>query len=116
MRYSKSQIEFERKSILTVSSVYGIDILEDNVKECRKRLFEIFDKKYIARFKKKVNQRCRDAVIFILERNIIIGNALTLYTVGIDPKPIVFSEWSFPYNDSRIKRRDFTFSDFNTKR
>ena len=39
-RYRKSQLEFERYSILAVSSIYGIDILEDNVQQCRQRLFE----------------------------------------------------------------------------
>ena len=42
-RYGKSQLDYERYAVLAVSSVYGIDILEDNVVECRKRLFEIFD-------------------------------------------------------------------------
>src|SRR3989339_787701 len=41
--YGKSQFDFERYGILAVSSIYGIDILLDNVQECRKRLFNIFD-------------------------------------------------------------------------
>lgn len=41
-RYKRNQLEFERYSVLAVSSVYGIDILEDNVIECRNRLFNIF--------------------------------------------------------------------------
>ena len=36
-RYKKSKIEFERYSILALSSIYGIDILEDNLKECKTR-------------------------------------------------------------------------------
>src|SRR3990167_4589642 len=50
-RYSKSQLEYERNAVLAVSSIYGIDILEDNVVECRKRLFDIFDQKYTSLFK-----------------------------------------------------------------
>ena len=45
---------------------------------------------------------------YILKKNIIWGNALDLKTVGENPQPIVFSEWS-PVNGSMIKRRDFTF-------
>ena len=41
-RYKKSKIEFERYSILALSSIYGIDILEDNLKECKTRLYELF--------------------------------------------------------------------------
>jgi type I restriction-modification system DNA methylase subunit len=40
-RYGKSQLEYERYSVIAVSSIYGIDILEDNVVKCRDRLFGI---------------------------------------------------------------------------
>lgn len=107
-RYGKSQLEYERNAVLAASSIYGIDILEDNVLECRKRLFDIFDHKYTGIFKEAAKDKCRNAVKYILERNIIRGDALTLKTVGDNPQPIVFSEWS-PVNGSMLKRRDFTF-------
>ena len=47
-RYRKSQLEYERYAILAVSSIYGIDILEDNVQECRQRLAEIVDLRYVS--------------------------------------------------------------------
>ena len=94
--------------MLAVSSIYGIDILEDNAQECRKRLFEVFDTNYTNLFKKKTKNKCRDAVRYILKRNIIHGNALSLKTVGKNPQPIIFSEWSL-VNGSLIKRRDFIF-------
>ena len=109
--YGKTQLEYQRNAVLAVSSIYGIDILEDNVVECRKRLFDIFNQKYTSLFKKKAKDQCRNAVKYVLERNIIQGDALTLNTVGDNPQPIVFSEWSFPFNNSMIKRRDYTFSD-----
>src|SRR5271156_1634216 len=37
-RYGKSQLDYERYAILAMSSIYGIDILEDNVQQCRHRL------------------------------------------------------------------------------
>jgi hypothetical protein len=107
-RYGKSQLDFERYAILALSSIYGIDILEDNVQHCRHRLFGIFDLSYLRLFKNKTNDNCREAVRYILERNIIWGDALTLKTVGEKPCHIVFSEWS-PVNGSMLKRRDFTF-------
>lgn len=108
LRYSKSQLEFERYSILAISSIYGIDILEDNIQQCRERLLRIFDLNYLRLFKSKSSDDCRESVRYILERNIIHGDALSLKTVGNNPKPIVFSEWS-PVNGSMLKRRDFTF-------
>ena len=107
-RYHKSQVEYERYAVLSVSSIYGIDILFDNVLECRKRLFDIWDKKYSDSFKSSVKEECRNAVHFILGQNIIWGDALTLRTVGNNPQPIVFSEWSLVF-DNMLKRRDFTF-------
>ena len=56
-RYKKSQLEFERNVITAISSVYGIDILEDNVVACRKRLLEIFTDFYSRNYKEKVNQK-----------------------------------------------------------
>ena len=32
-RYAKSQVEFERYAVLAVSSIYGIDILDENVQQ-----------------------------------------------------------------------------------
>lgn len=108
-RYGKSQHDFERNAVLAVSSLYGIDILSDNVSQCGERLFDVFDAAYERLFPKTSKATCRDAVRFILARNIVWGDALTFITGGPEPKPIVFSEWSFPFNDSRIKRRDFAF-------
>lgn len=107
-RYKKTQLEYERNAVLAVSSMYGIDILEENIEQCRQRLFGIFDLNYLRLFKNKTNDNCRESVRYILERNIIHGDALTLKTVGDNPQPIVFSEWS-PFNGSMIKRRDFIF-------
>jgi hypothetical protein len=107
-RYEKIQLEYERNAVLAVSSIYGIDILEDNVAKCRNRLLEIFHNRYQAKFKSAVNPECTRSIQYILQRNIIWGNALDLMTVGNAPVQIVFSEWS-PINGSMLKRRDFTF-------
>ncbi len=108
-RYEKIQLEYERNAVLAVSSIYGIDILKDNVQECRKRLFDIFDLNYTRLFIFGARNECRDAVKYILERNIIHGDALDLKTVENNPRPIIFSEWS-PVNGSMLKRRDFMLS------
>ena len=109
-RYGKSQLDYERYVILAVSSIYGIDILEDNVLHCRQRLFGIFDLSYLRLFKNKTKDRCREAVRYILDCNIVHGDALSLKTVGDAPQPIVFSEWAL-VSGSKFKRRDFAFHD-----
>lgn len=107
-RYRKSQLDYERYAVLAVSSLYGIDVLADNAEECRQRLFQFFDAAYTALFGERAKAACRKSVRYILRRNIIHGDALTLKTVGENPQPIVFSEWSL-ISGSLFKRRDFAF-------
>lgn len=107
-RYKRSQLEYERYSVLAVGSVYGIDILEDNVRECRRRLSCVFESTYARLFGKGLRAGCLATARFILERNIIWGDALTLRTAGPEAGPIIFSEWS-SLNGSMLKRRDFSF-------
>ena len=106
-RYSKSQLEWERYAVIAVSSIYGVEILSDNAQECRERLFKLFDERYTALFKDKCKDDCRRSIMFLLERNIIWGDALD-FTNPETKQPIVFSEWS-AINSSLIKRRDFIF-------
>lgn len=108
-RYSKSQLEWERYAVLAISSVYGVDLLQDNVNECRARLFEIFDGRYTKHYKKQCKDECRRSVLFILGRNILWGDALSLKTPDEKAEPIVFSEWS-AFNGSMMKRRDYTMA------
>ena len=107
-RYKRNQLEYERYAILAVSSLYGIDILLDNARECRKRLFEIFDASYARLYRLRAKDTCRSAIRYILEHNIVHGDALSLKTVGENPQPIIFSEWALA-NGSMVKRRDFAF-------
>lgn len=109
-RYRKSQLEYERYAVLAVSSIYGIDILEDNVQQCRERLFGIVEAHYARLFRKRCRDKCLRSTRVILGLNIIWGDALTLKKVGDKPGHIVFSEWS-PVNGGLLKRRDFTFRD-----
>lgn len=109
-RYGKSQLEFERYAVVGTGSVYGIDILHDNVKLCRERLFQTFNELYTNLYRTKSKDAMRDVVRFILERNILWGDALSLKTASVNPEPIVFSEWS-PVNGSMVKRRDFAFEE-----
>ena len=107
-RYLKSQLEYERYAVLAVSSIYGIEILEDNAIECRERLFNLFDEEYTSIYKTQCKEECRRSVRFLLNRNILWGDALD-FTNPNTKEPIIFSEWS-AVNDLMMKRRDFRFS------
>ena len=107
-RYSKSRLEYEHYAVSAVSSLYGIDILEDNVLECRSRLYNYFTAQYIDHFGFFTSDDLPNTAKYIFNQNIVWGDALTLKSVGDNPKPIVFSEWSFLMG-GMVKRRDFSF-------
>jgi len=103
-RYGKNAADYERYSVIAVSSVYGVELLPDNCEDCRQRLYEIWDAEYSKHCKSEANDETRDAVKFILEKNILCGDALTL--LQADGTPIIFAEWS-AVNGYLLKRRDF---------
>lgn len=113
VRYKKSVYDWERYSLLALGSLYGVDILFDNTLVCRDRLFSIWDNKYKAVCKEECNDDTKASARFILDRNIVCGNALTLFCVDENQldttEPIVFSEWTFPFNDARMQRKDYSF-------
>lgn len=108
--YKSNPYDYERYSVLAISSVYGVDIMQDNVFECRERLFNLWNKDYKAVCKKTVNLDTQEAVKYILSKNILCGNALTLMCVDENQKdtetPIIFPEWSLMLG-TKLKRRDF---------
>ena len=104
--YSKNQYEFEKFSIQIFTSIYGIDILEDNIVSARERLLNQYLVLYNKKFKSSINQKLLDCIKYILELNLVNADALSLKKVK-NNKSIIFSEWSF-IND-KIKRRDFEF-------
>ena len=103
-KYGKSPSDYEKNAVLAASSIYGVDILADNAQECRERLFSLWDEEYTAVVKSAANPQCREAVRYILQKNILCGDALTMEQS--DGSPIVFAEWSFPTGNF-IKRRDY---------
>ena len=113
-KYKKSVIDYEKNALLAVSSIYGVDILADNVSVCRERLFKIWQKEYKAVVKTAYSEDTEKSIRFIMSKNIVCGNALTLMCVdenGIDTDtPIIFSEWAFIMG-ANMQRQDFTFSE-----
>lgn len=107
-KHKKSQFNYERNAVLAVSSLYGIELLPDNVAECRARLLETFRQHYHAQFPESHKASCLNAVAHLLARNILCGDALSLKTA--DGQPIVFTEWSL-LNNFEFKRRDYIYDD-----
>lgn len=106
-KYSQTQIEWERYAVLAVCNIYGVDILEDNAEECRRRLLNNFSERYNTLFADKCKPEVLRSVDFLLHRNILWGDALD-FTNPKTKQPIIFSEWS-AVNGTMLKRRDYMF-------
>ena len=89
-----------RYAFVAVSSLYGVDILEDNAQECRDRLFEIVESE-ARRAIKNPDEAFLDAVRYLLNKIILCGDALTLKDAS--GSPIAFAEWSLVTAD-KVKR------------
>lgn len=118
-KYRSAHRDYEKQSIVAIGSLYGVDIMKDNVEECRARLFKVWDKRYKTICKTDCSDEARESVRFILSRNIVCGNALTLNCVDengndLAEQPIVFSEWSM-ISGTQMQRRDYTFAELLAK-
>lgn len=105
-RYKRSQWEYEKNGLIAVMSVYGVDIMQDNVEECKTRLYDLFLNYYKTIFKKNIKQEYLEIVKFVFDKNILCGDALSMKTK--DGNPIIFAEWSF-VKGSMVQRRDFMY-------
>ncbi|MBS0210180.1 MAG: SAM-dependent DNA methyltransferase [Planctomycetes bacterium] len=105
-KHARHPEKWERDAILSVCSLYGIDLLPDNIAACRERLLAVVADAYGASHRATLPEAVRRALAFILAKNIVQGDALTFRTSA--DTPIVLSEWS-PLNGTLLKRRDFSY-------
>ena len=102
--YSKSPNDWEKFSIVALSSLYGVDIMPDNAQECRDRLFGIWEKAHAKAVGNDATPGVHESARVMVDANILCGDALTL--MQNNGNPIIFPEWSL-VNGVFIKRRDF---------
>lgn len=116
-RYGKSAADYEKMSFLACTTLYGVDIMADNVARCRERLFETWEDSFgrantPGSPRSDFHDRVSAAVKKVFEKNILLGNALSMKRVdekGNDlDEPIVFTEWKFALGD-KLKREEFRF-------
>ncbi|WP_142427676.1 DNA methyltransferase family protein [Enterococcus durans] len=101
-KYAESLSQFENYSLYALSTIYGVELLDDNVKECVMRMIEAymnFYKEMIIKFEGKPHKNIESSARIIIKNNIQQGNFLTRLTD--DGSPIKFIEWkvldkSFP--------------------
>jgi len=102
IKYGKSDFEKRHYALLALMSAYGIELLADNIAECRVNILEIFTD-YLHLYEADSLYR---AAFFVLTQNIVQGDALTMKTTS--GEPITFAEWGY-LGKGRFQRRDFRF-------
>ncbi len=102
LKYSASDFERQHYALLGLMCIYGIELLADNISECRANVLDIFaeylhlnetDDLYLA-------------ATHVLSVNLVHGDALTMRTQG--GAPISFAEWGY-LGKGKYQRRDFRF-------
>lgn len=109
LRRKLALVQNNREMVQAVSSIYGVDIMLDNVEECRERMLKIIFEHY-----KPLEGELLLTVRYILQRNILWGDALTMckplpddanIIQQMNAEPIIFSEWGFIAD--MVKRKDY---------
>lgn len=103
LKFGKSDFEKRHYALLALMCAYGIELLADNIAECRANMLEIFAD-YL---KLEEHDDLYRAAFYVLSQNLVHGDALTM--CAIDGQPIIFAEWGY-LGRGKFQRRDFRFS------
>lgn len=101
-KFGKSDFERRHYALFGLMCVYGVELLPDNIVECRENLLEIFAE-YLG-LNEADDIYC--AARFVLAQNLVHGDALTM--LDNSKQPITFSEWGY-LGKGKFQRRDFRF-------
>jgi SAM-dependent methyltransferase len=102
IKYCKSEFDRNHYALLGLMCIYGIELLEDNIAECKANLLDIFAE-YLQIDAEHVLYSCAD---YVLSQNIVNGDALTMKDIG--GVPIAFAEWGY-LGKGKFQRRDFRY-------
>ena len=102
LKFAKSDFEKRHYALLALMCIYGIELLADNIEECRANMLEIL----AAYLNLEEPDDLYRAAAYVLSQNLVLGDALTM-RVG-DGQPITFAEWGY-LGKGKFQRRDFRF-------
>lgn len=100
LRYGRSDFERRHYALLALMCIYGIELLPDNIAECRANLLEIFAE-YL---NVDASNQCYRAAFCVVSQNLVHGDALKMRTH--DGQAITFAEWGY-LGKGKFQRRDF---------
>jgi len=102
LKYGEADFEKRHYSLFSLMCVYGVELLSDNIEECRKKLLGIFAE----RLKLKTDDGLYRAAAYVLSQNLVHGDARKMRSHN--DKPITFAEWGY-LGKGKFQRRDFRY-------
>ena len=102
LRYGKTDFDRHHYALLSLMCIYGVELLKDNIAECKANLLEI----YGSYLNVETNDKLHQSAAYVLSQNIVHGDALTMKDVA--GTPITFAEWGY-LGKGKFQRRDFRF-------
>jgi N-6 DNA Methylase len=99
-KFGKSDFERQQYALLALMCIYGIELLSDNIAECRSNMLEILAE-YL---NLEESDDLYRAASYVLSQNLVHGDALTMRTS--DGQAITFAEWGY-LGKGKFQRRDF---------
>ena len=108
-KYGKSDFEKLHHALLALMSIYGVELLLDNVQECRENLLNEFK----AFLKVQNSDEPALAAQKVLALNIVHGDALSMTQALDSTVPITFTEWAY-IGKGKFQRRDFRYDVLTT--
>lgn len=100
LKFGKSDFEKRHYALLGLMCIYGIELLDDNIADCRDTLLETFAE----HLNLDESDDLYRAAAYVLRHNIVHGDARTMRSCG--DEPIVFAEWGY-LGRGKFQRRDF---------
>ena len=100
IKFGKSDFEKRHYSLYALMCTYGIELLPDNIAECRANMLDVLAE-YLNIDEADEIYR---AASHVLAQNLVHGDALTMRTQ--DGQPITFAEWGY-LGKGKFQRRDF---------
>ena len=102
LKFAKSDFERRQYALLALMCLYGVELLADNIAECRANMLELLSE-YLNLDESDDFWR---AASHVLSQNLVHGDALTMR--AHDGLPITFAEWGY-LGKGKFQRRDFRF-------
>jgi hypothetical protein len=100
LKFGKSGFEKRHYALLALMCAYGIELLADNIAECRANMLKVF----ADYFNLKDSDDLYRAAFYVLSQNLVHGDARKMLTH--DDQPIIFAEWGY-LGKGKFQRRDF---------